>query len=272
MNISSPEHVPRVAEPAYEIYAFQYAINPAVPKSIFIFGGGLDGEILKNIPYSYWVIVGNGKKVAFDTGYSDVEFAKKRGFLNYQSPKEMLAKINLKPEEITDVVISHMHWDHAGNVPAFANAEKIWVQREELEFTAGRGLQSRLTIPYIKLEDIIEVIKANAAGRVELLEGDHLLFPGMDLYVVPRGHSYASQFMVVNTKSGPVVLAADCASTWDNINTNTPGVIAIDMIETEKGIKRMKSYVKDIKDIIPGHEPKVFEVYPQIAPGIAKIR
>jgi glyoxylase-like metal-dependent hydrolase (beta-lactamase superfamily II) len=272
MNRGLPDLVSRAADPVYEIYAFKYAINPAVPKSIFIFGGGLDGEVLKNIPYSYWVIVGNGKKIAFDTGYSDVESAKKRGFVNYQSPKEMLSKINLKPEEITDVVISHMHWDHAGNVPAFANAEKIWIQREEFEFTTGRGLQSRLTIPFLKLEDIMEVLKANAVGRVELLEGDHLLFPGIVLYAVPRGHSYASQFMVVNTRSGPVVMAADCASTWDNINTNTPGVIAIDLLEAEKGIKKMRSFVKETKDIIPGHEPRVFEVYPQIAPGVAKIR
>lgn len=259
------------AQPVYEIYAFQYATHLGVPKSIFVYGAGLDGALLKNVAYSYWVIIGGGRRILFDTGFSSADIAKP-GLVNFRSPKELLPAISIEPEGITDIVLSHMHWDHAGNVAAFPGAEKIWIQREEFEFTAGRGLQSALTFPYLRLPDVIEVLTANAAGRVELLEGEVGLFPGIDLYVVPRGHSYASQFMVVNTKSGKVVMAADSASTWENIETNMPGTIGIDLLQAADGIKRIKTFVKDSKDIIPGHESGVYSVYPLIAAGVAKIR
>jgi len=263
----------RDAEPEYEVYIFRYGTGPSYPLAGMAYRMGDKGEIVKDLTLSYWGIIGNGKKIIFDTGVLNSELAKDWfGVTDFETPRSMLAKIDLTPEEITDVVISHIHRDHSGNIRAFPNA-KIWIQREELEFAAGRSTKTNLqTAKGIPFDDVLEIVKLNAAGRVELIEGDQILFPGVNVYVVPQGHTWASQFMVVNTKTGSIVLASDNADLWLNIEKNIPGGIGYSLWAMENGIKRMKSFVKDTKDIIPGHDPKIFDVYKPIAPGVAKVR
>lgn len=258
-------------EPVYEVYALKYATLPAFPTPLLSYGKGF-GETLKDVPFYFWVIVGNGKKICVDTGYADDGWAKEHyGMVGYESPKEVLAKIDLKPEEITDVIISHIHWDHAGNVPAFPNA-KIWIQAEELEFAAGRGVASKLASHYFRPKHVMDILKAHFAGRVNLVEGDQSMCPGISLYAAPRGHTYCPQFVVVDTKAGPVVVASDNSYLYDNIENGTPNGICISLLAMENGIKHMKSFVTDSKFVIPGHDPAVLTKFSQIAPGVVKIQ
>ena len=270
MAVSVLAPVSRAAEPVYDIYALKYATLPAFAEPLITYSKGF-GKTAKDSPFYFWVIVGNGKKIAFDCGYAPDGWAKKNlGVVGYQSPKQVLAKINMKPEEITDLVISHIHFDHAGNVPAFPNA-KIWIQREELEFAAGRCGQSKVANAFVRFKHVMDIVKANYDGRVVLVEGDQPMYPGINLYAVPRGHTYCPQFAVVNTKVGPVVMASDNVYMDRNVDPITPNGVGISMLAMENGIKRMRSFVKDLKYIIPGHDPALLEKFPPVAPNVAKI-
>lgn len=257
-------------KPVYQIHALQYATLPAFPKSLIVYGVGFD-EMIENFPFYFWVVEGNGKKICVDCGYAADGWAEENfGMINYQSPKEVLAKINLTPEEITDVIITHIHWDHAGNIPAFPNA-KVWIQSDELEFAAGQGTEYKIASEHIRPKHVKDLLDAKKAGHLNIVNGDQTIFPGIDAYKLPEAHTHSAQFLVVNTPSRPVVLASDIIYLYENLETETPNGIGLSLIGMEAGIKMVKKYSDDLDYIIPGHDRLVLEKFERVADGAAKI-
>src|SRR5579859_5871881 len=101
---------------------------------------------------------------------------KVEGFLK---PSDAVAQAGVKPEEITDVIITHMHWDHADGMDLFPNA-RIWVQKDEYTYYTGPAWQTPNTPGGIEPDDVLAVVKLNMAGRVALVNGDaQEILPGI---------------------------------------------------------------------------------------------
>src|SRR2546425_8623197 len=114
---------------AYEVYALSYGVYPDFPVSALLAGADKTRKI--DLQMMIWLIKGpGGKNILVDTGCYHDKVMKGKAFKDYIKPSETLAKLGLKPEEITDVIISHMHWDHADGMDLFPNA-KIWIQKDE---------------------------------------------------------------------------------------------------------------------------------------------
>jgi ribonuclease BN (tRNA processing enzyme) len=160
---------------------------------------------------------GGGHNILVDAGFYREQFFKQwPGIADYVKPSEAIARVGLKPEDITDVVISHMHWDHADGLDLFPKA-KIWLQKDELEYYAGSAWQSRRTHGGIDPDDVLAAVKLNLAGRVGLVNGDaQRLLPGIVCYTGGK-HTYASQYVGVNTAAVPSCSRATtctCTKTW----------------------------------------------------------
>src|SRR6185295_2730458 len=98
---------------------------------------------------------------------------------DYVKPSEAIARVGLKPDDITDVVISHMHWDHADGLDLFPKA-RIWLQKDELEYYAGSAWQARNSHGGVFQDDVLAAVKLNTEGRVGLINGDAQEFlPGI---------------------------------------------------------------------------------------------
>ena len=90
--------------------------------------------------------------------------------MDYIKPSDAVAKLGLKPEDITDVIISHMHWDHADGMDLFPKA-KVWLQKDELEYYAGEAWVNRGgTHGGIDADDVMAAVKLNTQGRMGLGE------------------------------------------------------------------------------------------------------
>jgi glyoxylase-like metal-dependent hydrolase (beta-lactamase superfamily II) len=256
------------SKPQYEIYAIRYATLPGFPVSELVPDAGADRKL--DIAMMIWLIRGNGRNVLLDSGFYHDRFFKDWHVNNFVKPSEMLKPLGLKPEDITDVIISHMHWDHADGMDLFPNA-RIWIQKDELQYYAGEAWQTKEAHDGIDADDVLTLVKLNTQGRVGMVDGDAKeILPGITCYTGGR-HTYASQYIGVNTSAGTVVLASDNMYLYENLEKHVPIAETLDAASNLRAQDRMKQIASRPGLIIPGHDPAVIAKFPNVAPGIAKI-
>jgi glyoxylase-like metal-dependent hydrolase (beta-lactamase superfamily II) len=257
------------SKPQYEVYALRYATLPDFPVADLV--AGADKARKLDIAMLIWLVRGNGKNILVDTGFYRPQFFKDWNVKDFTKPSEMLQRVGLKPEDITDVIITHLHWDHADGLDLFPNA-KIWIQKDELQYYAGEAWQSRRTHGGIDPEDVLALVKLNTQGRVGLVNGDaQEILPGITCYTGGK-HTYASQYVGVSTAGGTVVLASDNMYLYENLEKHVPIAATLDADSNLRAQDRMKQLAANPKLIIPGHDPAVMTNFPQTAPGVVKIQ
>jgi glyoxylase-like metal-dependent hydrolase (beta-lactamase superfamily II) len=256
-------------KPQYEVYAIRYATLPDFPVAGLV--AGADKARKMDIAMLVWLIKGNGKNILFDSGFYRPQFFRDWTVKDFTKPSEAIARLALKPDDITDVIISHAHWDHADGADLFPKA-KIWIQKDELEYYAGEAWQSRRTHGGIDAEDVLALVKMNTEGRIGLVNGDaQEILPGITCYTGGK-HTYASQFITVDTAAGAVVLASDNVYLYENLDKHVPIAATLDASSNLHAQDRMKQLASDPKLIIPGHDPAEMTRFPQVAEGVVRIQ
>ena len=154
-----------------------------------------------------------------------------------------LAALGVKPQDVTVVVNSHLHFDHAGNNRAFPKATFI-VQGEQLAYAKGRP-----NFPGVYWDDpALSYMPAN--GRARVAQG---------IEVVPTpGHAPGHQSLVVDLKeTGRVVLCGDAAFTRENLERGeSPGQ---DPAAAAESLALIRSLVDDDLDrAFPSHDAAEF--------------
>jgi glyoxylase-like metal-dependent hydrolase (beta-lactamase superfamily II) len=257
------------SKPEYEIYAIQYATLPGFPVSELVMGA--DPARKMDIAMMIWLVRGNGHNILVDSGFYHDRFFKDWKVNDFTKPSAALSRVGLKPEDITDVIITHMHWDHADGMDLFPNA-RIWIQKDELEYYAGEAWQAKDTHGGIDPDDVLTLVKLNTQGRVGMVNGDaQQIIPGITCYIGGK-HTYQSQYIGVQTAAGTVVLASDNMYLYENLEKHVPIAATLDATSNLRAQDRMKRIATRPNLIIPGHDPAVFERFPNAVPGVAKIQ
>ncbi len=265
----SPATTAPSTQPLYTIDAIRYATLPDFPLAGLVAGADKTQKI--DIAMIYWLVRGNGHTILVDSGFYRPQFFKSWTVRDFETPTQTLAKLNLKPEDITDVILTHMHWDHADGMDLFPNA-RIWLQKDEYTYYTGEAWQSKRTHGGIDPDDVLAVVKLNLAGRVSFVNGDdQQILPGIHAYIGGK-HTFASQFVTVPTASGTVVLASDNMYLYQNLDKHLPIAQTLDATSNLKAQDRMRSLASTPRLIVPGHDPQEFDRFPAIAPGIVEIR
>src|SRR5699024_3010021 len=133
---------------------------------------------------------------------------------------DALELVGISAEQVTDLVVTHMHWDHMGNLDRFPNA-RLLVHKQEMAHATGCGMcHPTLRRPY-DVEQVCDVIRALYAGRVQFNHGDVDIAPGMSAHLV-GGHTPGLQVVRVRTQRGNVVVASDAAHFYANGTTGNP--------------------------------------------------
>jgi glyoxylase-like metal-dependent hydrolase (beta-lactamase superfamily II) len=270
LTIAAMLVVPATAQskPQYEIYAVRYATIPDFPVAELV--AGADPARKLDIAMMVWLVRGNRRNILVDSGFYHDRFFKDWHVSDFIKSSDALKPLGLKPEDVTDVVITHMHWDHADGMDLFPNA-RIWIQKDELQYYAGEAWQSNDTHGGIDPEDVLTLVKLNTLGRVGMVNGDaQEIIPGVTCYIGGR-HTYASQYVGVNTSAGTVVLASDNMYLYENLEKHVPIAATLDPVSNLRAQDRMKQLAARPGLIIPGHDPAVLAKFPNPAPGIAKI-
>jgi glyoxylase-like metal-dependent hydrolase (beta-lactamase superfamily II) len=249
--------------PEYEVYAIKYAERVGTRGTIFINGDPHDGPLAMD--YFVWVIRNDDRTVVVDIGFSKAE-GERRGRTSLRCPTEGLKLIGVDANNVQDVIISHMHYDHVGNLDLFPRA-KFHIQDEEMAFVTGRAMTHKpLREPFV-LSEVVQMVTAVYGDRVVFHDGDREVFPGISVHLIP-GHSRGLQSVKVHTKRGWVVLASDAAHYYESITDGAPFQIHEDLFKMLEGFRRLRELAPDDDHIVPGHDPEVLNRYRPPSPDL----
>lgn len=250
--------------PHYEIFALRYATmrNRAIYQN-FMFPDL--HEQASDLDYFVWVIRGDGRTILVDTGFGEIAAQERNRALTIH-PVEALRRFGIDPLAIEDIVVTHLHYDHAGNLDSFPNA-RFHVQDREVSYATGRCMGHHALRHPFSVTDVTALVKHVYGGRVVFHDGADQLAPGISLHLI-GGHSNGLQVVRVETARGAVVLASDAAHFYDNIIKENPFPIVSNVGEMCEGWRELKRLAGGIDGVIPGHDPLVAALYPAV-PGHA---
>jgi glyoxylase-like metal-dependent hydrolase (beta-lactamase superfamily II) len=253
--------------PKYEVLAIRYGTVPAFGVSNLIKGADPARKI--DIAMYVWLVRGGGRNILVDSGFYSQKFLASWKVADFIRPDEAVARAGVKAEDITDVVITHMHWDHAGSVDLFPKAQ-VWIQKEEYTYYTGAAWQSGGKHGGIELADLTTMLRVNTEGRLHLVEGDREILPGIRVYTGGR-HTWASQYVTIAALPGTVVLASDNLYLYENLDKHLPIAQTFDEASNLRAQEKMRELASDPRLIIPGHDPAVLTRFPKAGDGIVKI-
>ena len=259
--------VPEAQSPQHQVYAVRFAsISYAVGN--LVAGGDRNRAI--DISMTVWPVrMANGGILLVDAGFYRDKFIEQWKPSGYVRPTEALsAGLHIAPEDVTDVVLTHIHWDHADGADLFPRA-RIWIQRDEFQhYIDDKGtVLDRAIDPDVAAM----LVRLRQAGRVQLVDGDDReIAPGVRVYTGGK-HTFASQFVRVATRSGPVILASDNAYLYENIEKHLAIAQTLDAASNLAAQERMATLASAARFIIPGHDPLVFQRFPPAGPDVVRI-
>ncbi len=217
-----------------------------------------------------WFLKGeNGRNILVDVGFIDTS---KTGIKNYVRPDLVLQRINVYPSDITDIIITHPHYDHIGGINLFPKS-KVWMQKDDFDYFVGEAWQDNETSKYYQKNDVRNLIEINLQGRLKLIKGDNIeIMPGIRVFIGSK-HTFENQYLLVNSnsKSNKILIASDAIWFYYNLNNLLPATLCLDPKAYVEAMKRMKTLVTNPDFIIPGHDDLVFSKFPKVTEGIVKI-
>ncbi|MFS8057290.1 N-acyl homoserine lactonase family protein, partial [Rhizobium sp. BR 317] len=144
--------------------------------------------------------------ILVDTGFSPQE-AERRGRTMLIHPVEALRQLGISASSITDVVITHLHYDHAGNLADFPEA-LFHLQDREMAYGTGRCMcHDRLRRPFA-VDAVVDAVRLTFSGRVCFHDGNGEIMEGLTIHLV-GGHSRGLQVVRLDDGNDVVVIASD---------------------------------------------------------------
>jgi glyoxylase-like metal-dependent hydrolase (beta-lactamase superfamily II) len=245
--------------PDYSIQAVRYANSPGDSVADLVMGAPKEEKI--DTIFAVWLIRGGGRNILFDSGFHREQWFKYWTITDFVRPDEAVQLAGVKPEEITDVVISHAHWDHMGGIDLFPKAT-VWIQKEEFRYYTGEAWQAGGQHGGIDPEDVKELVRLNTEGRLRLVDGDNVeIFPGIRAYTGGR-HTYASQYIRVEGNPS-FVLASDNCYLYRNLAEHKASATfsEADQPANIKNQARMIELAGSADRVVPGHDALQFQKF-----------
>ncbi|GAB4234888.1 MAG: N-acyl homoserine lactonase family protein [Methyloligellaceae bacterium] len=243
----------------YEVLALKYGHMERSSRDFYLHHPD-PHEGPRAITYYLWVVRNANRTVVVDLGF-DRRSGDARGRIMLREPLDALAAIGVDPAEVETVIITHMHYDHAGHTPRFPKASFV-LQEREIAYCTGKPMSYAPLRRSFDVEHVTDVIHANFQSRVKFVDGDREILPGISVHLV-GGHSGGLQVVRVMTQSGPLVIASDAAHFYDTVTEQNPFTIIVNLPEMCAGWERIFELGAEPGLVIPGHDPLVAELYPR---------
>ncbi|MCP5368370.1 MAG: N-acyl homoserine lactonase family protein [Hyphomicrobiales bacterium] len=248
----------------YEVYAIRYgSLAQRVRRDNFIATD--DHDLPMPIDYFVWAIVGNGRTIVVDTGFDQAE-GDRRGRTIERLPRQGLEMIGVDAARVEDVIVTHLHYDHAGTLDDFP-AARFHLQEREMGYATGRHMcQAPLGHAY-SADHVCTMVRRVFDGRVAFHDGAGQIAPGIEVHLI-GGHTMGVQCVRVLTRRGWLVLASDSAHFYENFQAVSPFPIVYSVADMIDGYATLRRLAGGEDRIIPGHDPLVMARYPAARAGL----
>jgi glyoxylase-like metal-dependent hydrolase (beta-lactamase superfamily II) len=259
----------------YSIWIVEYARVLEYPVSAALYGRHNEGSLV--LPYCYGVVQGEGHTAVVDTGFDNTAFGKvladTYGVSGWQPPDVVLPRIGIDRNSVDTVILTHNHFDHAGNVAAFPNAHVYIQQREISNFMWASGLPERLRWLTTACDPdlLLVLVQCLKEGRLSVLEGEAEPLPGVTVIPALDTHTAGSQYVrIENEHDGRWIMAGDEVYVFENFRGTDddgrfvpPGLAFGSVAKCLLTMEDMFQFVEgEVERIMPFHEFKTWEQYP----------
>lgn len=241
----------------FELYALRYATHEGrTAKDNFLYAD--PHESGENLDYFIWLARRDSEVFVIDTGFGQ-EAADARGRTLLRRPVDALALLDVDAQQVRQVILTHLHYDHAGTLSDFPAAH-FHLQVDEAGHATGPCMCDPEARAPFDVENIVAYVRNLYAGRIEFHRSDKELVSGLWLHAIP-GHSAGLQAVRVYTKRGWVVLASDATHFYANMERENPFPVLFDKAALIRGYSRLIELAPSLNHIVPGHDPAVMRAY-----------
>ena len=249
----------------YRIYAVRYAHRKTHSGEIFYRDFHQSPMAMD---YFVWALTDGTRTVVVDLGFTEaVGTARGRDFL--RCPSRGLAELGIDCATVEHVIVSHLHYDHVGNLALFPRAT-FHVQDTEVNFYTGRHAGLPAFRHSVEVDDICALIRLNYEGRVHFVDAAAEIVPGISVEKV-GGHTAGMQIVTVETSSGRAVVASDASHYYRNLEADIPFNTLHDLPGMYHAFRRIRALAASPELILPGHDPLVLEKLRKVGDGIVEL-
>ncbi|WP_298967886.1 N-acyl homoserine lactonase family protein [uncultured Methylobacterium sp.] len=248
----------------FELYAIRYGHHSG-RKASDNFIGADTHESGEDLDYFVWVARNADRCFVIDTGFNPTSAAE-RGRTMLRRPAEGVGLLGIDPGAVDEVILTHLHYDHAGSLGDFPRA-RFHCQDSEVAYATGRCMcHPFLRHPY-DVEDVVGLVRRVHAGAVTFHDGAAEIVPGLSLHRI-GGHSAGLQVVRVWTRRGWVVVASDATHFYANMATGRPFPAVHDVGAMLEGFRTVRALADSQDHVVPGHDPRVMALYPAVSPDL----
>jgi glyoxylase-like metal-dependent hydrolase (beta-lactamase superfamily II) len=222
--------------------------------------GQPDGDL--PMDYNFWVLRDDSSTILLDTGY-DISENDWLGEQPVMSSPDALRLLDIDPAAVSMVITSHFHYDHIGYLGLFTDAQVV-AGAAEYEYWHGKWRGGKLSGEFATAEHLDVVWEAEQEGRLRLIGSETEVHPGVTVHPV-GGHSPGELVTVVQSRSGPLILASDAAHFYEQIENEWPFFAFTDLGEMRSALSFINRLAADTgATIIPGHDGRTRERFPAL--------
>ncbi len=250
---------------SYDVFAIRYGRHEARTRADNFIATDLHDTPMP-LDYYVWAIVNENRTIVVDTGF-DREEAARRDRSILCLPREGLAMAGVDSTTVENVIVTHLHYDHAGTLDDFPRAT-FHLQDAEMAYATGRHMARKPLCTAYSARHVTAMVERAFEGRVAFHDGDDEVAPGISVHHI-GGHTMGIQCVRVLTRRGWVVLASDASHFYENMEAVSPYPIVYSVADMVEGYATMRRLAESDAHIIPGHDPLVMECYPPLGADVA---
>jgi glyoxylase-like metal-dependent hydrolase (beta-lactamase superfamily II) len=251
----------------YEVLAVRYGTRTATKAESYL-NYHVYGEPDESfgMDYFFWLVRGPDRTVLLDCGFDEAA-GHRRGRTTLVDPVAALSALGVEPNAVDQLVVSHAHYDHIGNLHRFPNAEVV-IARREYDFWTGPYAGRVQFAHSTEADELSRLTAVREQGRLRLVEDTLDLAPGIELVVV-GGHTPGQVVAQVAVGSGAAVLAADALHFYEELERDRPFFVVADLLDMYRGFDLLRDMTEDPgRLLVAGHDAAVGERFPGRLPGL----
>jgi glyoxylase-like metal-dependent hydrolase (beta-lactamase superfamily II) len=256
--------------PEYAIYAVKYAGPFSVYGGYLVWQWDMATTAFEQENWYVWCIRGANETVVVDTGADLALTRRRKKSPLIENPAEVLARLGVEAATVEHVVLTHLHWDHAGGVQLFPQAT-FYVQEAEYRFWTEDPVAARP--PFANLTDgksLAYLAGLEGTGRLVLLRGDREIRSGIECLLAP-GHTPGLQAVAVDTARGTAIVGSDSGHVFRNYQEDWPSAFSMDLAACLRSYEKLRARASAPELIFPGHDVLMYDNYPRVAEGVTQL-
>ncbi len=260
----------------YQVYALAYLQGARSKLARALYQQGWDQDVTLN--YYVWAAINKkiGEVTLIDSGCAEETgeaYRRPHAGATYTHPKVLVARLGINPEQVTRVIMTHMHGDHVNGMldfPTLYPNAQFYVQKKELDFWAFDPMAQKPAFKMFLNKPGVDAVAALAkTRRLTVLDGDQFVGPEMEVLFCP-GHTPGLQVVVLPTVKGQTIVASDLGHTFRTFTQDLPSGIITDIRPWMDSLDKVRSRAP-LDNIFPGHDILMATNFPKVAEGITRL-